>query len=153
MNVISYMIELHIFRETEGEPEFLLMKRSHDEIYPGIWQMVTGKIKEDEKAWETALRELKEETGLAPKDFWVIPFTNSFYSHEKDVMCMVPVFVVRVNSDSTVTLSKEHSEYKWVSFEEAKKELAWYGQRKSVDIINEYLKNERSTLEFIRLPV
>ena len=153
MNVTSFLIESHIFRERNGIIEFLLLKRSRKEIYPGIWQMVTGSIKEGEKAYETALREIKEETGLVPDDFWVVPYTNSFYSHEKNVMCMVPVFVVRVQPDSEVVLSDEHSEFMWVDSEKAKTMLAWYGQRKSVEIIYEYLTKEKSTLEFVRLPL
>ena len=30
------------------------------------WQMPQGGIDEDEKPWETALRELEEETGISP---------------------------------------------------------------------------------------
>ena len=153
MNVTSFLIESHIFREIDGKIEFLLLKRSPHEIYPGIWQMVTGSIKEGEKAYETALREIKEETGLIPEDFWVVPYTNSFYSHEKNVMCMVPVFVIRVSPNSKVMLSEEHSEFMWVDYEKAKTMLAWYGQRKSVEIIYEYLTKEKSTLEFVRLPI
>ena len=73
------MIEAHIFRETENGIEFLLLKRASNQIYPGIWQMVTGKIEGEEKAHQTALREIKEETGLLPVQLWVAPTINSFY--------------------------------------------------------------------------
>ena len=33
---------------------------------PGLWQMVTGKMKDGETAYQTALREIKEETTLKP---------------------------------------------------------------------------------------
>ena len=64
MELISNLVEVHIFREMENGIEFLLLKRSEDEIFPGVWQMVSGKIKDGEKSYETAVRELKEETGL-----------------------------------------------------------------------------------------
>jgi len=67
------MIEAHIFCKKKNGIEFLLLKRNEKEIYPGLWQMVTGKIRKGEKAYKTALREIKEETGLKPKRFWVTP--------------------------------------------------------------------------------
>ena len=52
MNIILNLVEAHIFRETENGIEFLLLKRAADQIYPCVWQMVSGKIKEGEKAFE-----------------------------------------------------------------------------------------------------
>ncbi|MGB5892532.1 MAG: NUDIX domain-containing protein [Ignavibacteriaceae bacterium] len=151
MNIISNLIETHIFRETENGIEFLLLKRAEDQIYPAVWQMVSGKIKESEKAFETALRELKEETNLTPLKMWVAPKVNSFYSSQTDSICLIPVFAVQVKKDSKVIISDEHSEYKWVTPNEAKRLLAWYGQRKAVDLIEEYFFNEKSFLKFIEI--
>ncbi|MGB5846973.1 MAG: NUDIX domain-containing protein [Ignavibacteriaceae bacterium] len=151
MNIISNLIETHIFRETENGIEFLLLKRAEDQIYPAVWQMVSGKIKESEKAFETALRELKEETNLTPLKMWVAPKVNSFYSSQTDSICLIPVFAVQVKKDSKVIISDEHSEYKWVTPNEAKRLLAWYGQRKAVDLIEEYFLNEKSFLKFIEI--
>jgi len=151
MNIISNLIEAHIFRETDNRIEFLLLKRAEDQIYPGVWQMVSGKINENEKAFETTLRELKEETNLTPYKMWIAPKVNSFYSSQSDSICLVPVFAVQVKKDSKVIISDEHSEYKWVTSDEAKRLLAWYGQRKAVELIEEYFLNEKSFLKFIEI--
>ena len=151
MNVISNLIETHIFRETDNGIEFLLLKRAENQIYPSVWQMVSGKIKDNEKAFETSLRELKEETNLVPLKMWVTPKVNSFYSSQTDSICLIPVFAVLVKKDSRVIISNEHSEYKWVTPAEAKKILAWDGQRKAVDLIKEYFLNEKSFLKFIEI--
>ncbi|MBU1097164.1 MAG: NUDIX pyrophosphatase [Bacteroidetes bacterium] len=151
MNVESYLVEAHLFRKTVAGIELLLLKRSDKEIYPGIWQMVTGSIKQNEKAFETAIREIKEETGLTPSNLWVVPHINSFYSPEKNSICQVPVFVALVNSKSTVAISDEHSEYRWVNPPEAKQLLAWDGQRKSVDIIEDFIINRQSKFKFVDL--
>ncbi len=151
MNIISNLVEVHIFRETENAIEFLLLKRAEDQIYPAVWQMVSGKIKESEKAFETSLRELKEETNLTPLKMWVAPKINSFYSSQTDSICLIPVFAVQVKKDSNVIISDEHSEYKWVSSDEAKRLLAWDGQRKAVDLIEEYFLTEKSFLKFIEI--
>lgn len=151
MKIDAYLIEAHIFRKRNSDIEFLLLKRSADEKYANIWQMVTGSIDEDEKAYETALREIKEETGFTPTDFWVVPHTNAFYSHEKNCFCLVPVFAALVDDKYSVELSDEHEEFKWVSKTEAQKLLAWQGQRQSVEIIYEYFTKEESLLNFARI--
>lgn len=151
MKVISNLIEAHIFRLKNEELEFLLLKRAPYQYYPNIWQMVSGKIRENEKAYETALREIKEETGLVPENLWIAPNINSFYSPDDEYISLIPVFAAKVNDDSQVIISTEHSEYKWLKSSEAKQLLAWEGQRKSLELINEYFLNRRSYLNFIEI--
>jgi dATP pyrophosphohydrolase len=151
MKIISNMIEAHIFRKKKNEIEFLLLKRGEKEIYGGLWQMVTGKIRKGEKAYRTALREIREETGLKPKRFWVTPNINPFYSHEKNYISLLPVFAAEVKADSKVTISREHTEYGWFKPDKAKKLLAWPGQRRSVEIITEYFLREISFWNFVEI--
>lgn len=153
MNIISNLIEAHIFREQNGILEFLLLKRSPEQYYPNIWQMVSGKIKANETAYNAALREIKEETNLIPEKFWVAPTVNSFYAPDKDYICLLPVFAAKVKFDSKVVLSKEHVEYKWLKPEDTKQMLAWDGQRKSVDVIVDYFLKRNSFLNFIEIKV
>jgi len=151
MKIISALIEAHIFRETEKGIDFLLLKRADDQKYPGLWQMVTGKIEGEEKAHQTALREIKEETSLLPVQLWVAPKINSFYEPNDEYICMLPVFAARVEGKTNVILSEEHTEYKWVGKDEAKKLLAWPGQRESVEIIEDYFLNEKSFFHFVEI--
>lgn len=153
MNLSSEYVEVHIFRKKESKIEFLVLKRSETESYPGIWQPVTGSIKEGEKAYETALREIKEETNLMPERFWVAPRISSFYLPVKDAISLAPVFAAEINFEAEVKISEEHSDYKWVSYEEANKLFAWMGQRESLKTVNEYF-SESSYLNFneLKLP-
>jgi dATP pyrophosphohydrolase len=161
MQIISNLIEAHIFRTSGIKIEFLLLKRSEGQPYPGLWQMVTGKIKSNEKAFQTALREIKEETGLTPLQLWVAPTVNSFYEptrlndrvgQEDEYICLLPVFAARVEADE-ITLSKEHTEYQWVDKSSAQKLLAWEGQRKAVQIIEDYFLNEKSFFHFVEIKI
>ena len=147
------MIEAHVFRKKMNGMEFLLLKRGEKEIYGGLWQMVTGKVRKGEKAYNAALREIKEETGLKPKRFWVTPNVNPFYSHENNYISLIPVFAAEVGETSRVTICNEHTEFKWLTPDKAKKMLAWPGQRKSVDIITEYFLKEMNFLNFIEIKV
>ena len=152
MNVSSSMIEAHIFRKQENTIEFLLLKRAPNEKYPGLWQMVTGYNKNPgEKLYQTALREIEEETGLKPERFWVVPHVNSYYSPDTNEICMIPVFAALVKENSKVNISEEHTEYKWVSMEDAMQLLAWNGQKKSVDTIYEYFMLKQDYLKFIEI--
>lgn len=151
MKIISNMIEAHIFREMKDSLEFLLLKRSPDQYYAHIWQMVSGKIKPDEKAFETAVREIKEETGLTPKNFWVVPNVNSFYTVENDSITLLPVFAAKVKNNDKVLISNEHSEFGWFTLDEAKKKLAWAGQHRSVDIIVDYFLNKNNFWNFLEI--
>lgn len=151
MEIKSDMIEVHLFKVVEGALQFLILKRNENEIYPNLWQMVTGKIEGEEKAFETALREIKEETCLVPKKLWVVPNVNFFYSHADNCISLLPVFAAELSDECSVKISEEHCEYKWASSKEAKKLFAWEGQRKSIDIIENYFVKEKNFLDLVEI--
>ncbi len=150
MEIISGYVEVHVFRRTGGSLEFLLLRRGEKEIYPGLWQMVTGKIKPGEKAYEAALREVKEETGLIPLKFWAAPKVNQFYQADKDAVYIVPVFAAEV-SEAEVLTGEEHDGYKWLSSAEAGSVLPWDEQRKALDIIERYILKMPEYLELVEI--
>ncbi|MEW5841631.1 MAG: NUDIX pyrophosphatase [Bacteroidota bacterium] len=151
MKIVSKLIEAHVFRIKNNDLEFLLLKRAPNEKYPGLWQMITGSVDKKEKAFQSALREIKEETNLTPIKFWVVPNINSFYLPEQDNVWLIPVFAAQVRASERVVISNEHSDFKWVRKKEAKKLLAWPGQRKSVDIIYEYFTTQKNCLKFVEI--
>jgi dihydroneopterin triphosphate diphosphatase len=151
MEITTRLIEAHVVRIVRNKVEFLLMKRSPNEKYPNIWQMVTGKIKENEKAYETALREIKEETGLEISEIFVVPKVNSFYNEEEDKIVLIPVFVANIDIEKKITLSKEHSKFRWVRRNIANKLLAWPEQKESVNIIVDYFEQKYQNLNFMKI--
>lgn len=151
MKIIDDIIEAHLFRINHDRIEFLLLKRSVNEVYPLLWQPVTGRMNEGETAYEAALREIAEETNLIPEEFWAVPNVNSFYNPNKDTISLIPVFAGRVGPDSVITISEEHDEYGWFTFEEATTLMAWPGQRKSAEIINQYFHHEKYYFELVKL--
>ena len=153
MEIKSKLVEAHIIRIIKGKIEFLLMQRSEREKYPLIWQMVTGKIKENENAHETVIREIKEETNLTVDKMFVVPNVNPFYDSFDNTMNLVPVFVVEVMSDSEVRISDEHQNYEWLNKKEAKRRLAWPGQSESVELIHSYYTRKKENLNFIEINI
>lgn len=121
--IITKRVEVHVYREVDERYEYLLLKRSPNKKYPNLWQMVSGSIDDDEKSYETAVRELKEETQLDVEELYIFPRVSEFYDFfEEDMINLVPVFIAKVGNEE-VTISDEHVEYKWVDFAEAYKVL------------------------------
>lgn len=120
-----------------GREEWLVLKRSSKVILPGTWQMVSGTIEPGEKAYEAALRELREETGLEPIHFYQASYVNRFYLAATDQIVLSPVFAAEVAATDKVRLSDEHTEHAWVPFEEARTRYPWPGQKESITIIRD----------------
>ena len=146
------VIDCHIAYYHNNDWLFLLLKRSNNKIYPGIWQGVTGKIDNDEEPYRAALRELKEETNLTPQKMWTIDKVNLFYDAKKNIMNLIPVFGVIVDTQK-VTLSNEHIEYKWYNINEAIKLLTWNQQKKGLQIFYEMLKENKDRLKVMEIKI
>jgi len=113
----------------------LIMKRAPERLYAGIYHCVHGKIHAGETAWQAALREMKEETGLKPSCFWVLDGTSSFYEAEEDRMNIVPVFAAEVQTEEIIP-GEEHCSYEWLSLDKAVKRVAWENHRKALQSLS-----------------
>ena len=142
--VLVRVIDAYIYHYNRNQLRFLILKRSKTKIYEHLWQGVAGKMEKGETASQTAIRELKEETGLAPYRMFVADHVSTFYESNFDRMNVVPVFGIEVLS-MDVILSDEHCEFKWTTFEEAYDILTWNGQKKGLKVVYEMLnsKDER----------
>jgi len=149
--IVTNYIELHICHKSRDGYKFLLLKRSSDaKIYPGIWQMITGTIESHEHTKETVIRELFEETGLQPDKIYSIPRVNTFYLAISDKICMSPVFLTFVDNTG-VTISNEHTEYRWSNYEEACGLIHWPNQVESLQIIKRYLDDDELFSKLIEI--
>jgi len=140
------LIDLYAYRIVEGRPEFLLFKRAKGKIYQGQWRMVGGKVEPDETSWQGALRELKEETGLVPIMFWTIPSVNTFYEHKSDTVHHIPAFAAEIEADQQPILDDEHTEYEWLSLEQAVRRISWPEQQRLLKL-TESIITENEILE------
>lgn len=146
------LIDVYVYRMNSGEPEFLLLLRSQKKIYANQWRMVGGKVEEGEDYWMGALRELKEELGIRPDSFWVIPSVNTFYEAKSDQIHSIPAFAAEI-SGQQIKLDGEHTEYQWVSVDQIDKMIAWPEQKRLIRLTNQLLRNQQILPEWrIELP-
>lgn len=133
------IVNAYVFRRTPDGVKYLLLKRNRASNYSHLWQGIAGKIEPGESAWQTAVRELKEETGLDPKIIFTVDHIDHFYEAYNDCLNLVPVFGIEVDS-SEITLSREHCESRWVSLDEASTLLIWTGQKTGIGAVNIMLR-------------
>lgn len=95
--------------------------------------MIGGKIEPGETAWETAVRELGEETGLTPHHLWAIPSANVFYEWADDRVNIAPAFAAELPADPT--LDDEHVGFEWLSVDDAVERLVYPEQIRLIRLI------------------
>ena len=110
-------VEAIVYRTlASGEISYLMLKRTP--ARGGFWQPVTGKVEEHESFENAATREIAEELGITN----VIRLVDTGYSYEfteNGIDQFEKIFGAQVSTDQKVTLSSEHTEYQWVSRDEA----------------------------------
>ncbi len=144
------VIDCHVVFLGEPDPKYLMLKRSPDKLYGGIWQCVTGKIENNETPIETAIRELNEETGLTPKNKWTVDQVNHFYEAEQNRMNLIPVFGIEVDN-TDVIISDEHCDYQWCNIEDALKLFTWSQQKNGLIAFHEMLTSHQEKLIFTKI--
>ena len=136
--ITSRFVDCHVFRRRpDGSEEWLVLKRAPHIHLGGTWQMVSGHLEAGETAYACAARELLEETGLLPLHFYQASYVNRFYLAASDEIVLSPVFAAHVAADACVVLSGEHTDFAWVSYDEALLRYPWPGQRKAIEIIRD----------------
>ena len=144
------VVDCYVFRQTNDDLSFLLLKRNKDKLYEHLWQGVAGKIEGGETAFKAAIRELKEETSLEPVRMFVADYVSRFYESHQDRINLVPVFGIEVDS-SEVKLSKEHVDYKWVDIYEALDTLVWRGQKESIQTVYDMVVNNDERMRWSKV--
>lgn len=135
MRVAYDLTSVYVFRRQGVGPEFLLLQRAAADYMGGTWSTVYGQIADGEAAWQAALREMAEETGLAPTRLYHGGGVETFYIPEVDTVFHCPIFAAEVGFEAAVGLNDEHQAFEWVSPDIAVQRLVYPGQRRSVQHI------------------
>ena len=132
------------FKFTATGLNFAIFKR-HD---TDDWQFIAGGGEDNETPLQAALRETEEEIGVIPEKF--IPLDSmatipriifNHTEHWDTNIYVIPEHCFAVNVyEKKVHLSREHTEFRWVKYQEAFDLLKWDSNRNALWELNEKLK-------------
>jgi len=110
-------------------PRFLLLRRT--EMLGGFWQPITGRVDAGEPPQDAAVREVAEETGI--ESFTrVLDLDFSYTSPANGVTCVERCFALEVAPDTAVTLSGEHTAFRWRRYYDALRLLHYEEYREAL---------------------
>ncbi|MYI83049.1 MAG: NUDIX domain-containing protein [Chloroflexi bacterium] len=113
------MVGMLVWRRSDGR--YLLVRRSASRDFaPGEWETGSGRLEQGEGFVQALHRECMEELGLDVRIECILGVTHFYRGATDPENEMVGVsFGCSVADASGISLSDEHSEYRWVTAEDA----------------------------------
>lgn len=107
-----------IIKNEKGE--ILILERGETKTFQKHWQIPEGKLEEREKPTDAIKRELMEELNATVEtiNFETIS-QNTFEINNTKYLTIRTIFSVTLKTNE-ITLSEEHSDYKWIDPKEVK---------------------------------
>jgi len=131
------------YRKTPKGIRYLILKRK---LHWVGWEFPKGGLKSKENIRKTIKREIKEETGQLSLNIKKYDFSGK-YNYEKElpdrdsiIGQTFSLYSVEIKDSKIKIDKKEHSDYKWTNFDEAMKKLTWSNQKKSLKVVDGFLK-------------
>ncbi len=128
-----------VFRKSGNRNQILLIKH----VNGGHWAFPKGHVENNETEEETALREIREETGLSVKldsGYRKVVTYSPKYNVKKDVV----YFVATADNSETVAQEDEISQIKWVYIEDAINHVSYENDKKVLmGAIEYYIDNNK----------
>tara|TARA_A100001037_G_C15102671_1_gene614795 strand:+ start:605 stop:1027 length:423 start_codon:yes stop_codon:yes gene_type:complete len=125
-----------IFRDKPTKREFLLLKSR-----AGDWEFPKGGVEGAEELQQTAIREVKEESGLSNfklLDGFREEYDYFFQAGGSTIHKTVHLFVAK-SFDSKADLSDEHSDLQWRDYEQAINTINHEGPRQILENAHKFL--------------
>jgi dATP pyrophosphohydrolase len=134
-SIRSTHVEVYLFRRRAGRVEFLALRRAPGMALPGVWQPVTGRITRGETAFAAARREVREETGLSPGQWWCLETMTTFFDPATDSVRLLPLFAAELRASDRVRLSPEHDAARFAGARTAARLYLWETQRRALEAV------------------
>ena len=125
-----------LFRDTRGRREYLLLKSR-----PGDWEFPKGGVEGGEELQQTAIREVREEAGIA--DFRLLDGFREDYDYVFEasgdtIHKTVHLFVAR-SHEASAELSEEHRDMQWRDYDQAINTITQDGPREILEDAHEFI--------------
>ena len=111
----------------------------------GHWDFPKGKQEKNENEEQTALREIKEETGIDEIDF-LDGFKETvkyFFKRGEETVYKEVIFFLAETHTDEVIISSEHIGYAWLSYEHAHKKLTFNNSKELLEKVEKFLHHKR----------
>jgi len=135
------------YRIVGDTPLFCIFRRA-DSSY---WQFIAGGGENGETPIEAAIRETAEEIGIKPKNIKQLTcvayvpaevIAENKRQHWNKNTFVIPEYSFAFECELEPTLSNEHTEYKWLTYDEARKLLKWDSNKVAMYEINSIIKGK-----------
>ena len=116
----KFMVSVGAMIEHDATGKILLLKRTHKaDFSPGIWEDITGRMKQFEEPEHALVREVQEEAGLEIEIIKPIKIFHLFRGEKSADNEIIGIIYLCKSKSDKVTISGEHTEYRWVTPQEA----------------------------------
>lgn len=137
------------YRMVEGRPLYCVLHRSDADQ----WQFIAGGGEDDETPEQAAIREIREEGGVNAEDILrlssvcsipVENFPKREEYHWPEDTYVVPEYSFGFHCKGDIRLSREHTDYLWLTYEEARRKLQWDSNRTALYELDRRLKKAQT---------
>ena len=112
-----HQVAVFVFQETNPGPRYLLVRQHRRR--EGLWRPVLGPVRHDERLESAALREVRDETGIAhPRALIDFGFRHREQVGDLDLVDWGLGYDVGPETPD-VHLGEEYREFQWLEFEDA----------------------------------
>jgi Tfp pilus assembly pilus retraction ATPase PilT/8-oxo-dGTP pyrophosphatase MutT (NUDIX family) len=116
-------VDVFVVRQRQDGWRVLVLRRGTGTRCTGAWEIVHGRIEDDERPEQAAIREVREETGLHVQRLYSVA-VHPFYMVSAGIVTNAVVFVAFVD-DTDVALAEEHDTFEWLAPADATDRFSW----------------------------
>lgn len=153
MQIKANIVQCWAVRPAHNSYEFLQLLRRKDDYMGNTWTPVSGGIESGETAWQAALRELKEETGLTAHELYSLDTAQCFYVAQEDALWYSIPFCALIAPGQTITLNDEHQACRWVDRSAIASHLLWAGDRRVAAELCREILDDGPAKPYLKIPL
>ena len=132
-------IDVYLISPRTDGWRILTLQRAGNTRCPMAWEAVHGRIEAGEEPEQAAVREVREETGLAVLRLYNVS-VQPFYLHRTHTVELAVVFAAFVDPAAAIRLGDEHARSEWLVPDLALERFVWPRERAALRDILQLLQ-------------
>lgn len=148
------MVAVGAIIEREDENKILLLKRTEKADFSGgIWEDITGRMNQGEEPEEALKREVYEEAGIEIEIVKPLTIFHIYRGEKTPENELVGIIYHCKTRNPNVKISDEHTEYKWLSPQEALTQATHPGVKKDIETFIRETKKTKKGVDYIGVAI